>query len=134
LTALDAANGKESWDSGKYSCRESIGISGNRKQVYIKNMTEGNIDAFYTCSDSLNLAWECKSNLGYEIAPSPITESRKLILIPTTKGMIYAISKEDHQVKWTYQVAEALVNYILPVGKHQLLVTTFDGKVACIKF
>jgi len=133
FTALDAATGKEIWDSGKYSCRESIGKAKNGKLVYIKNMTEGNVNAFYTHSDTLRLAWECKAGLGYEIAPSPITESRKYVFIPTTSGKIVAIDRKTHQVAWTVRVSEALVNHILPVYRQQILVTTLDGKVTCIK-
>jgi outer membrane protein assembly factor BamB/predicted phosphohydrolase len=134
LTALDAKTGREIRDSGKYSCRESIGISGNGKQVYIKNMTEGNVDAFYTCSDSLQLAWECKARLGYEIAPSPITENRRLIFIPTATGKILAIGKKSHLIEWEAKVSEVLVNHILPVRNHMILVTTFDGKIVCLKY
>ncbi len=134
MTALSARSGKEDWDSGKYSCRESIGISDDGKLVYIKNMTEGNVDAFFTKSGSQQLAWECKANLGYEIAPSPITEKGNLVFIPTTSGFIYAINKVTSQVEWKFRVSEALVNYILPFGDKQLLVTTLDGKVACLAY
>ena len=133
FTALDAKTGREIWDSGKHSCRESIGLSKNGKLVYIKNMTEGNVDAFYTSSDTLQLAWECKAGLGYEIAPSPITENKRYIFIPTTSGKIVAIDRKTHQVAWNAQVSEALINQILPVSGHQVLVTTLDGKVMCLK-
>ena len=132
FTALDAETGREIWDSGKYSCRESIGISKNGKLVYIKNMTEGNVDAFDTRSDTLQLAWECKADLGYEIAPSPITENRKYVFVPTTSGKIVAIDKKTHQVAWRVQVSEALVNHVLPCGNRHVLVTTMDGHVVCL--
>jgi outer membrane protein assembly factor BamB/predicted MPP superfamily phosphohydrolase len=134
FTALDVRTGNEIWDSGKYSCRESIGISKNGKLLYIKNMTEGNVDAFSTRSDTLQLVWECKAGLGYEIAPSPITENRKLVFIPTANGLIYAINKRNHQVESICKVSDALVNHILPISGHRVLVTTFDGKVACLKY
>ncbi|HWS00367.1 MAG TPA: PQQ-binding-like beta-propeller repeat protein, partial [Prolixibacteraceae bacterium] len=134
MTALDEHTGREIWDSNKYSCRESIGISKDGNLVYIKNMNEGNVDAFYTKSDDQKLAWECKADLGYEIAPSPIAESRKYLFVPTTSGVVYAINRKTHAVVWKHKVSNALINSICPVGKHKILVSVLDGKVECLSF
>ena len=134
MTALDAKIGSEIWDSGKYTCRESIGISKDGKLVYIKNMTEGNVDAFFTESEKQELAWECKANLGYEISPSPVTENDKLIFVPTALGEVCAIDKKSHQLLWKHKVSNALVNCVTPFGKDRILITTLDGKVCCLKF
>lgn len=134
MAALDAQTGREIWDSGQYSCRESIGISADGELVYIKNMTEGNVDAFYSKAGEQQLAWECKAGLGYEIAPSPVTETEDLVFVPTATGLICAIDKETHEVAWKHKLSNALVNLIVPVGKSQILVTTLDGKVACLAY
>ncbi len=135
MTALDAKTGREIWDSGDYSCRESIGISNDGKLVYIKNMNEGNVDAFYTTSDKQELAWECKAGLGYEIGPSPITEYGNTVFVPTGNGIVCAINKQSpQQVEWKYKVSDALVNYVCPVTKNKILLTTLDGKVICLTF
>jgi len=134
MTALDEKSGAELWDSGKYSCRESIGISADSKLVYIKNMNEGNLDAFYTNASEQELAWECKADLGYEIAPSPIVESGSLIFVPTTSGVVVAIDRKTHLVAWKYKVCNALINAVLPVGERKILVSTLDGKVAYLSF
>jgi len=134
MTALDAHTGREIWDSDRYSCRESIGISADGELVYIKNMTGGNVDAFYTKADKQEPAWESKADLGYEIAPSPITEHGNLVFVPTATGMICAIDKQTHQVAWKHKLSNALVNMILPVGNSQILVTTLDGKISCLTY
>ncbi len=134
MTALDAKTGTEVWDSGKYTCRESIGISMDGKLVYIKNMKEGNFLAFSTSANEQTLAWECEAGLGYEIAPSPITENKKLIFVPTTSGTVVAIDKKTHQVAWKYKLSNALINAIQPVGENRVLVTVLDGRVACLEF
>ena len=134
MTALDAKTGEEIWHSKKYSCRESIGISNDGKLVYIKNMTEGNVDAFYTSAKEQKLAWECNAELGYEIAPSPITEAGNLIFVPTTEGIVCAINKTTHQVAWKYKLSNALVNHILPIDKDRVIVSLLDGKVVCLQY
>ncbi len=134
MTALDAKTGKEIWDSGKYTCRESIGMSADGELVYIKNMTEGNFDAFYTNADEQKLAWECKAELGYEISPSPITGNKKLIFVPTASGEVCAISKKTHQLAWKHKISYAIINYVCPYGEDKVLLTSLDGKVVCLKF
>ncbi len=133
LSALDEQTGDQIWDSGKYSCREAIGISMNGNLVYIKNMNEGNVDAFYTKPSEQKLAWECKTDLGYEIGPSPIVESNKYIFVPTASGVVVAIEKRTHAVAWKYKVSNALLNSVLPVGKNHLLVSVLDGQIVCLK-
>lgn len=133
ITALDENSGKEIWDSGKYSCRESIGISKDGKLFYIKNMMEGNVDAFFTYPSEQKLAWECKAELGYEIGPSPIVENGKFIFVPTSSGMIVAINKKTHDIAWKHKVSNALINAILPVEKNLLLVSVLDGTVVGLK-
>ncbi|HZL08617.1 MAG TPA: PQQ-binding-like beta-propeller repeat protein [Prolixibacteraceae bacterium] len=134
MTALDAETGIEVWDSGKYSCRESIGISDNGEQIYIKNMTEGNVLAFNASSNKQDLAWKCKADLGYEIGPSPIVENKKFIFVPTGNGVVVAIDKNTHQVVWKHKLSNALINSITPISKNQILVTSLDGRVAYLKY
>jgi outer membrane protein assembly factor BamB len=130
--SLDKKTGKEIWDSGKYSCRESIWISANSNLVFIKNMTEGNIDAFFTTTANQELAWECKADLGYEIAPSPLVESGKFLYVPTATGVVVAINTKTHQVAWKHKICNALINSVLPIGKGRILVSTMDGQVVCL--
>lgn len=134
LTALDAQTGVEIWDSGKYSCRESIGISSDGKQFYIKNMNEGHVLAFDTQTNTQTVGWDCDAELGYEIGPSPITENDKLVFVPTCNGQIVAISKTTHQVAWKYKLSNCLINGVTPLNSNQIMVSSLDGKVACLEF
>ena len=134
MTALDAKTGVEIWDSDKYSCRETIGISGDGQQVYIKNMNEGHVLAFETASTEQKLVWDCPAELGYEIGPSPIVENDDLIFVPTCNGVVVAISKTTHQVVWKYKLSNALINGVTPVETDRILITSLDGRVACIQY
>lgn len=134
MTALDAKTGVEIWDSGKYSCRESIGISGDGQQVYIKNMNEGHVLAFETAAAEQKLLWDCPAGLGYEIGPSPIVEHGNLVLVPTCNGVVVAIDRTTHQVAWKYKLTNALINGVTPAGKNRILVTSLDGKVANVEY
>ena len=134
MTALDAKTGAEIWDSGKFSCRESIGISNDGKQVYIKNMTEGHVMAFETAANEQKITWVCQAELGYEIGPSPIAEVDDMIFVPTSLGEIVAIDKNNHTVAWRVKLSNALVNGVTAVGKKEVLATTLDGWVVAIGY
>ena len=134
MTALDAKTGKEIWDSGKYSCRETIGISADGEQVYIKNMTEGHVLALQTATSEQTVVWDCQADLGYEIGPSPIVENGDLIFVPTCNGVVVAVSKTTHQVVWKYKLSNALINAVTPVEANQILITSLDGRVACLEY
>lgn len=134
ITALDALTGREIWDSGKYSCRESIGVPADGNMVYIKNMNEGHVMAFDTRANMQNLVWDCDAELGYEIGPSPITENEGLVFVPTCNGLIVAISKTTHKIVWKYKLSNCLINGVTPLNSNQILVTSLDGKVACLEF
>jgi outer membrane protein assembly factor BamB/predicted phosphodiesterase len=134
MTALDDKTGAEIWDSGKYSCRESVGISKDGTQVYIKNMTEGHVMAFETAAAEQQIAWDCPAELGYEIGPSPISECGDLVIVPTSLGEIVAISKTNHSVAWRVKLTNALVNGVAVAGKNKILATTLDGWVVAIQF
>lgn len=134
ITALDENSGQEIWDSQKYSCRESIGISKDGKLVYLKNMTEGNLDAFYSSPNTQELAWECKADMGYEIAPSPPVESGDYLYVPTSTGIVVAINRKTHLVVWKHKVSNAMINAVLPIGRRRILVSVLDGEIAALSF
>ena len=134
MTAFDAFTGKEMYYSNIVSCRESIGMSVDKKIVYIKTMAEGDLIAIDANSNSQNILWRVKTNLGYEIAPSPIVESGNLIFISGQSGLICAVNKVSKTVEWTYKVSNTLINAITPVENDKIIVSTMDGKVLCLNY
>jgi len=97
-------------------------------------MTEGHVMAFETSGNEQKLAWDCPAELGYEIGPSPITESGDLVFVPTSLGEIVAINKQKHTVEWRIKLGNALVNAVTPAGNREIIATTLDGKVMAIEY
>lgn len=127
--ALNAADGKEVWSAN--GGREAIGLSSDGKAIYIKTMQDS-VFAWSAVSNVAKRVWSSFSGYGYEIAPSPITTQDGLLFIPTDKGNIFALRESDGKVVWSYNFSIALINYIQPLGRHRILVSSMDGKVGII--
>ena len=135
-----------------YGGRESIGLSPDGKYYFIKNMKDtvraykaGEISIgtaqVQPSKSSVPVKWQTITDYGYEIAPTPITcsvgngkENMGIAFIPTDKGNIYALNISDGSIAWEHRVAGALINYILPIGRNQLLVSTMDGIVTLLEY
>lgn len=134
--AVDAKTGEQLWKNA--GGRESIGLSPDGKQYYIKTMKD--LVYGFSTADGTKL-WETNAGFGYEIAPTPVTSVKEggrngegLIFIPTDKGNIIALNAADGSVAWKHKLSFALINYIQPVGENKILVSTMDGVVALLKY
>lgn len=152
---LDAKTGKQL--ARIYGGREAIGLSPDRESYYIKSMKDTvrsySLDKILSRlnadngAKSLELApadvidWQSITNYKYEIAPSPITvissggkNNKGVLFIPTDKGNIFALNAVDGSLLWEHNLSGALINYILPIGSNQLLVSTMDGVVSLLEY
>ena len=136
--ALGAETGYSIWKAK--GGRESIGLSPDGKAIYVKTMKD-TVIAFNAQSLLPEKIWKVNIECGYEIAPAPTTsvaargkEGKGILFVPTDKGNIIALNALDGSVIWRHRAGFALVNYILPVGKKRLLVTTMDGIVTMLEY
>lgn len=134
--AVDARTGEQLWKNA--GGRESIGLSTDGKQYYIKTMKD--LVYSFSTADGTKL-WETNTGFGYEIAPTPITSVKEggkngegLIFVPTDKGNIIALNAADGSIAWKHKLSFALINYVQPVGENNILVSTMDGVVALLKY
>ena len=143
-----------------YGGREAIGLSPDKAEYYIKSMKDtvraysiSKIDDAVKSSGEIPeggiltfdfkgvTAWQSITEMKYEIGPSPITvkegvgkDGKGLLFVPMAKGSVFALNCSDGSVAWQHYMSEALVNYSLPVGDNQLLVSTMDGIVALLEY
>lgn len=143
--AIDASSGKTLfWVKGG---RESIGLSADGKTVYAKTMNHRS----YALDTAVDLAkvtaegelpqtalkWNVENTMGYEISPTPIVESGNLVLMPSDKGNLFALDKNDGHIEWIHKSSIALINPIqawTDKDSHYILLSTMDGKVELLKY
>ncbi|WP_266205992.1 outer membrane protein assembly factor BamB family protein [Pontibacter kalidii] len=135
MTALDAKTGAEVWrkQMKDVRVRESMGLSEDKALVYAKTM-DGELVGVSTTADSMQVAWRSSLDLPYELAPSAIVEHKGVIYVPSHSGMASAVDRKTGKVIWQHKVSNGLMNPIMPLDKKRVVVSTMDGKVACLEF
>ncbi len=135
MACIDALTGNLIWhsDLGGSSVRESMGISADSTLVYAKTM-DGKIIWVRTDSQEGVIKATANVSIGYDIAPGVITEKDGVIFVPTDKGFIYAVAREDGRLLWEHRISSCLINQILPSGGNSLVCTSMDGVVTRLTF
>jgi len=135
MTVFDAATGHVIWrkQDPANRVRESLGMSNDSSLVYAKTM-DGDVIGISTSADSMQITWRAKAGLGYELAPTAIVEDRGIVYIPSDDGMVTAAARADGKILWKHKVSNALITHILPLKANEIIVTSMDGKIVCLKF
>jgi outer membrane protein assembly factor BamB/Icc-related predicted phosphoesterase len=133
MTAFDAETGDVIWREKRDSVRvrESMGLSVDEKQVYVKTM-DGNLYGVSTTSNRMDLTWKSALQLPYEISPTHIESKENLVFVPSNSGLLSAVNANSGKVFWQYKISNAMINPIL-THKKGLIVSTMDGKIVNIK-
>ena len=134
MTALDARDGRVLWREKRDSVRvrESMGLSGDGRYVYVKTM-DGNLYGVSTTGEGMELAWKSALQLPYELTPSAIEADGSLVFVPSHSGLVSAVDARSGEVRWQYKISNAMVNPMLPV-KNGLIASTMDGKVVRLRY
>ncbi|MEP7279595.1 MAG: PQQ-binding-like beta-propeller repeat protein [Bacteroidota bacterium] len=135
MTALDALTGAVIWrkQMPDLRVRESMGLSADSSLVFVKTM-EGQVYGISTTAADMLPAWKSESSLGYEICPTSIVEKDHIVFVPGQSGLTVALNRADGKVLWKHKTSNGLVTHLLPLDKHQLLVTTMDGEVSLLQY
>ena len=149
--AVDAKTGKQLWRAK--GGRESVGLSPDKGLYYVKTMKDtvyaySTKETYRVVKDGVAtdkqlplLVWAADAEYGYEIGPTPTTsiagegkDGKGLLFIATDKGDIVAMNSSDGSIAWKHRFGMALINYIQPLGKNRILVSSMDGFVGVLEY
>lgn len=135
MTALDAGNGELIWRKKMedYRVRESIGLSADSALVYAKTM-DGQLIGISTSASDMEVAWQSKLQLPYELAPTAIMESNNYVLVPSHSGLLSAVDRRSGKVIWQYKLSNCLINPLLLFKGNKMVVSAMDGKMVSLKY
>ncbi|NML40874.1 PQQ-binding-like beta-propeller repeat protein [Chitinophaga sp. G-6-1-13] len=135
MTAFDSQTGNVIWRKTLpgVRMRESIGLAADSSQTFIKTM-DGNLYGVSATADTMQLLWKSPIEMSYELNPAAAVERDGVIFTPTHSGVVYAVNRKDYTLLWKHKLSNCLVNAVLPIGNRKVLVSTMDGKLACIGY
>lgn len=140
IYVLDAKTGKELFHTE--GGREQIGLSEDGERIFVKTMHhsaycfEASAEAHGDVLSPEEMTWHVQTCLGYDIAPTPTVCAGGLLLIPTDKGNIIALSEKDGSHVWSHKLSPSLVNPLSIIsgrkGGFYILSSTFDGTISLL--
>lgn len=135
MACLDAMTGELLWQSdlGGYRVRESMGIPADSSIILAKTM-DGNIIGVRSDDNKGIVSWKSEVSTGYDLAPGVITEKEGIIYVPTDKGIVYAIARDDGRLLWSHRISSCLINSIIPGKGRSVFCNAMDGVITRLKF
>ncbi|HEX2533982.1 MAG TPA: PQQ-binding-like beta-propeller repeat protein, partial [Chitinophagaceae bacterium] len=135
MTVLDKKTGAIIWRNydSLHFVRESMGISEDKRQVYVKTM-QGSIQAIDAAAPGREVNWVADENLGFDVCPTPLNERAGVVFVPSQSGVVYALQQGTGRLLWKYKVSNCLITAVQPLTENTVLVSAMDGKMACLSF
>jgi outer membrane protein assembly factor BamB len=131
MTALQLLSGTQVWRSAGTAVRESIGISGDGRAVFVRAMNDL-ICAFDAASSEPRKLWEANLRFGYDINSAMLAERDGKLFYGTKNGLVFALNARSGALLWKHRVGVGLVNTVLPLPGDRLLLTDFDGQIVLL--
>lgn len=132
MTTIDIVSGKQIWRNCTHQVRESMGISPDKSQVYVKLMNDS-IISVSTLSNEFKLNWSIKAGFGYEHNPCAILAKENQLFIGTREDLIISINPSEQKISWKYKAGSSAVNKLISGGKNMIYVSLSEGKVISLK-
>ncbi len=131
LSAIDIPSGKTIWRTKKYQVRETIGISKDGNQIYVRTMNDS-IIALPASRELHEPIWITDAGFGYDISSAQIVEKEGIIFYPTKTGELYALNSDNGEILWIHKLSSGYINTVTPLSKNKIITTGFDGMIKMI--
>ena len=131
MTAIDRKTGKNIWRDNKFTVRESMGTSPDRRIAYAKTMN-GRVIAVSAVSNKFELLWDCETGIEYDHVACPLLSHGTTLYHGSPKGEITALDTATGVKRWSYKLGNSVVNRFTPDGENRIWFTMTDGKIGCI--
>ncbi|HDQ00396.1 MAG TPA: metallophosphoesterase [bacterium] len=128
MTALNAANGETIWRSNRFKVRESIGISDDKKTIFVKCMQD-TLVAISTLSSAPLANWISNCGFGYDINPSVPVEKEGILYFSTQRGYVYSVDAATGKLLWKYRISHNLVHTLALANTNQLIAADMGGRI-----
>lgn len=129
ISAVDISLGTTSWHKKDFNSWESIGISRDKKKIFVKSI----LDKVYIASASDGkLIKEVKVGYSLDTMPNQIIDWEQNIVFGSKNGIIYLIDKDD-TVHPLFFIGTSRIHSIQHLNGNTFAASNMDGKIIVFK-
>lgn len=125
VSAVDLNLGTTTWRKNDFNAWESIGLSNNKKRIFVKSLID---KLFIASAVDGKLIKEIKIGYGLDTMPIQITEWNENIIFGSKNGIIYLIDK-NYNVSPLFFLGTARIHTIQHVKENIFAASNMDGKI-----
>ncbi|NWF88565.1 MAG: PQQ-binding-like beta-propeller repeat protein [Ignavibacteriaceae bacterium] len=129
ISAIDLSIGTTTWRKSDFNAWESVGLSSDKKKVYIKSI----LDKFYILSaDDGKLIKEIKAGFSLDTMPNQLIDWEGNIVFGSKNGNVYLINKK-YEVIPLFFMGVSRVHTIKQIEANVFAASNMDGKIVVFK-
>ena len=129
ISAVDLSLGTTSWRKKDFNSWESIGISQDKKKIFVKSI----LDKFYIASASDGkLIKEVKVGYSLDTMPNQLIDWDQNIIFGSKNGTVYLIDK-DYNVHPLFFMGTSRIHSVQHITGSTFAVSNLDGKIIVFK-
>ena len=129
VSAIDLNLGTTEWRKNDFNCWESIGISQDKKKIFIKSI----LDKFYiiSASDGRKIK-EVKVGYSLDTMPNQLKDWAGKIIFGSKNGKVYLIDREYNSKPLLF-MGTARIHTIEHLSENTFAASNMDGKIVVFK-
>jgi outer membrane protein assembly factor BamB/predicted phosphodiesterase len=128
MTAIDLKTGQEVWRTAKHQVRESMGISPDGREVFVKLMNDSIVSVSGTSRDFKTI-WAIDAGIKYDHNPCPLIADNNLVVGATKNGLVTVIDRRNSSVAWMHKTGNSSVNHLLFDDAGSIWLSSIEGKI-----
>ena len=128
MTAIDIVTGQEAWRTAKHQVRESMGISPDGKEVFVKLMNDSIVSVSAVTREFKTL-WAVDAGIGYDHNPCPLLSDDNYVIGATKNGLVTAIDRKSKSVAWMHKTGNSSVNNLVFDASGNIWLSLPEGKI-----
>jgi len=129
VSAIDLALGTTTWRKNEFNCWESIGISQNKKKIFVKSI----LDKFYIVSAADGkLIKEVKVGYSLDTMPNQLIDWNENIIWGSKNGTINLIDN-DYDAYPLFFMGTSRIHSVQQISKNIFAASNMDGKIVVFK-
>jgi len=132
LSAISLLDGSTIWSSNSPEVWESVGISEDRKRVFVRSL-DGKLYAFSAASDQQKLVWKKDVGYGWDSTPSMPVDKDGTVYTGSKKGFVVSLSSRWGDLNWKIFLGDGYVTTVTPLDSQKVVAANLDGKVFLLK-